>query len=90
MAGGSHRYADVARLWGELYEDMNERGPVAAAKATRGSSNKVLDVVLDCDRAVRRPGTQQDNSKAGLGYERNGCTKNAYDKWQGDSRKRSR
>lgn len=88
VAGGSHRYADVARLWRQLYHSLRDKGPeaAAAAAARAGGQYKVLSVLVDCDLVLRRAGGQQRGryGDGGNGHSAGRAMP------QGDSRKRSR
>lgn len=90
VAGGSHRYADVQRLWQVLFVALRDRGPAAAASA--GQYYGVLSLVLDCGAALQRAGGQQQGGYgawgAGAGAARGNDDFDNY--MQGGSRKRNR
>lgn len=67
VAGGSHRYADVQRLWRELFTDMRERGLSAAARS--GGQYRVLSVILDCDAVLHRAGAQPSGGHSSRGRD---------------------
>jgi hypothetical protein len=67
VAGGSHRYADVQRLWRELFTDMRERGLSAAARF--GGQYRVLSVILDCTAVLQRAGAQPSGGHSSRGRD---------------------
>jgi hypothetical protein len=66
VAGGTHRYADVAYMWAELYQDLQQKGPKAAA--VRGGEYRVLSALLDCNESLKRSGAQLAGAQAYAGY----------------------